>query len=54
MPDPGMTICENDTKQLDNTTPERSATRLVEDRDTDDPAVRSPLTMAPTFPVKLL
>ena len=54
MPDPGMAICENDTKQLDSTTPERSATRPVEDKDREDPAVQPELTVAPTFPVKPL
>ena len=54
MSDPGMAICEKDSKQLDSTISEPSVTRPVEDKDREDPAVQPALTVAPTFPVKSL
>ncbi len=55
MPDPGMDVCEEESKQFDNTISKHSTTRLVEDTSKgEDTAVRRPLTVAPAFPVNSL
>lgn len=54
MPDSEMAMCEKDSKQPDSTTFEHSTTRQVEENGREDLAVRRPLTVAPTFPVKPL